>query len=176
MDQFTETDLIKLIQQVANGLYNKGYIFVANNINRCVHSYYRNKVDKENKDLIDYSSQLRLDDSFSEGVFSIAIKQLFTDTIAILYYNFVERYRMIDKVEEFFLEKLNLSSNAIIFAAQEELPESRDTKLVEIKDTLVAYSQLEVILKRLISIAMEYGLLLENNLLGGAMNDSSAKK
>lgn len=171
-----EQNLISLIKDIAASLHEKGYESVAEGIKSCLNLYYRE--EHEIHDLKLFEEQLsfeKKDGINNKSDFSPPIKRLITDVIATLYFNFVERTKMVQNVEEFFNES-GLEVKNILFAAQEGNPDSKDVRLDELKIELNIYKNIEPVLKKLIDLSIEYDLLLENNLLDGVINNDKRIK
>lgn len=171
MQKEDEQKLVSLIKHIVDGLHEKGYASVAEEIKNCLNLYY--KKENEIRDLKQFEEHLSFEKNYvidNESEFFSPIKRLITDSIAILYFNFVERAKMAQDVLEFF-NSSDLGVNNIIFAAQEENPDSKDVSMNELKIELEIYKDVEPVLKKLIDLALEYDLLLENNLLGGVINN-----
>lgn len=177
MQKDDEQRLVSLIKYVMEGLHEKGYESVSEGIKNCLNLYYKEEYElhdlKRFEELEIFEKKYLLNNNYD---FSPPIKRLITDVIAILYFNFVERARMVQNVVAFFNES-HIEVKNILFAAQEGNPDSKDINMNELKGELEIYKNVELVLKNLINIALEYNLLLENNLLGGVIDsDQQIKK
>jgi glycine/serine hydroxymethyltransferase len=128
-------------------------------------------MEKEFFDSIESPEQMDFSITLVEEDSTSPIKQLVTDTVAILYFNFVERFKMVDKIGDYFAENFQVQEDNIIFAMPETSQDSKDMSMVEFKKAFIEGQKIESILKRIIYIANKNGLLIDNSLLGGAIND-----